>query len=96
MTSVSCGVLEEGSWLLIRVIRFRDVWPIYELPQLQLISYTRLAKKTLQYNQNYYHQLDGLAMGSPLAPAMADICINWLTNEVLAKIKKSTRYHALR
>ena len=26
-------------------------------------------------------------MGSPLAPAMADICMNWLTNEVLAKIK---------
>ena len=44
-------------------------------------------KTTLQFNQNYYHQLDGLAMGSPLAPAMADICMNWLTNEVLAKIK---------
>ena len=26
-------------------------------------------------------------MGSPLAPAVADICMNWLTNEVLAKIK---------
>ena len=26
-------------------------------------------------------------MCSPLAPAMADICMNWLTNEVLAKIK---------
>ena len=26
-------------------------------------------------------------MGSPLATAMADICMNWLTNEVLAKIK---------
>ena len=41
----------------------------------------------MQFNQNYYHQLDGLAMGSPLAPAMADICMNWLTNEVLVKIK---------
>ena len=46
-----------------------------------------LQKTTLQFNQNYYHQLDGLAMGSPLAPAMADICMNWLTNEVLAKIE---------
>ena len=46
-----------------------------------------LQKTTLQFNQNFYHQLDGLAMGSPLAPAMADICMNWLTNEVLAKIK---------
>ena len=25
---VSCGVLEDESWLLIRVIRFRHVWPI--------------------------------------------------------------------
>ena len=55
-----------------------------------------LQKTTLQFYQNYYHQLDGLAMSSPLAPAMADICMNWLTNKVLAKIKKSTRYHALR
>ena len=31
VTSASCGVLEEGSWLLIRVIKFHDVWPIYEL-----------------------------------------------------------------
>ena len=44
-------------------------------------------KTTLQFNQNYYHQLDGLTMGSPLAPAMADICMNWPTNEVLTKIK---------
>ena len=26
-------------------------------------------------------------MGSPLAPAIADICMNWLTSKVLAKIK---------
>ena len=44
-------------------------------------------KTTLQFNQNCYHQLNGLAMGSTLAPAMADICMNRLTNEVLAKIK---------
>ena len=46
-----------------------------------------IIQNVLQFNQNYYHQLDGLAMGSPLAPAVADICMNWLTNEVLAKIK---------
>ena len=44
-------------------------------------------KTTLQFNRNYFHQLDGLAMDSPLAPAMADICMNWLTNEVLEKNK---------
>ena len=44
-------------------------------------------KTTLQFNRNYFHQLDGLAMDSPLAPAMTDICMNWLTNEVLEKNK---------
>ena len=59
-------------------------------------------KTTPQFNQNYYHQLDGylqldgLAMGSPLAPAMTDICMSWLTNKVLAKIKKSSPYYAPR
>ena len=45
-----------------------------------------LQKNTLQFNGNYYYRLDCLAMVSPLAPAMADSCMNWLTNEVQAKI----------
>ena len=44
-----------------------------------------LQKVTVQFNGNCYHQLDCLAMGSPLAPAIADICMNKATNEVLAK-----------
>ena len=52
----------------------------------ELLKWT-CKKTTLQFNQNYYNQLNGLAIGSPLTPAMADICMNWLTNEVLAKIK---------
>ena len=39
-----------------------------------------LQKTALQFSQNYYHQLDGLTMGSLLSPAMADICLNWLIN----------------
>ena len=46
-----------------------------------------MQKTILQFNGNYYHQLDGLEIGSSLAPEVADICINWLTNKVLEKIK---------
>ena len=37
---------------------------------------------TFQFNNCYYKQIDGVAMGSPLAPAFADICMNWLLEEV--------------
>ena len=36
----------------------------------------------LQFNENYYTQLDGVAMGSPIAPLMADVFMNWLIDNV--------------
>ena len=33
---------------------------------------------TLQFDGKFYHQSDGMAIGYPLAPAMADIFMNWL------------------
>ena len=44
---------------------------------------------TLQFNGKFYKQVDGVAMGSPLAPAIADICMNWLLEEVFKKITAS-------
>ena len=41
---------------------------------------------TLQFNGKFYQQVDGVAMGLPLAPAIADICMNWLLEEVCKKI----------
>ena len=32
----------------------------------------------LQFNEKYYTQVDGVAMGSPIAPLMADVFMNWL------------------
>ena len=37
---------------------------------------------TLQFNGKFYKPVDGVAVGSPLAPAIADICMNWLLEEV--------------
>ena len=36
----------------------------------------------LQFNGKYYTQLDGVAMGSPIAPLMADVLMNWLVDNV--------------
>jgi len=31
-----------------------------------------------QFNEKYYTQVDGVAVGSPIAPLMTDVSINWL------------------
>ena len=36
----------------------------------------------LQFNGKYYTQLDGVATGSPIAPMMADVFMNWLVDNV--------------
>ena len=35
-----------------------------------------------QFNENIYEQIDEFSMGSPIAPLMADVCMNWVLNEV--------------
>ena len=40
------------------------------------------AKKTvLQFNCSYYEQTNGVAMETPIAPLLADICMNWAINK---------------
>jgi len=36
----------------------------------------------LQFSEKYYNQLNGVAMGSPIAPLMADMFMNWLVDNV--------------
>ena len=38
-------------------------------------------KTVLQFNGSYYEQTNGVAMGTPIAPLLADICMNWVTNK---------------
>ena len=43
-------------------------------------------KRTIfNFNGNFYDQIDGVAMGSPIAPAFVDIFINWV-------IEKTTEF----
>ena len=60
----------------------------------KLLTWT-CQKTTLQYTGKYYEQTDGLAMGSPIAPAMADICMNWLIDKIFNEFKNSTDYFSL-
>jgi len=38
-------------------------------------------KCVFQFNGEFYEQLDGIPMGSLIAPLLADVCMNWLINE---------------
>ena len=48
---------------------------------------------TLQFDGKFYHQIDGMAMGSPLAPAMADIFMNWLVETAATKSNHQFTVH---
>ena len=48
---------------------------------------------TLQFDGKFYHQIDGMAMGSLLAPAMADIFMNWLVETASAKSNHQFTVH---
>ena len=48
---------------------------------------------TLQFDEKFYHQIDGMAMGSPLALAMADIFMNWLLETPAAKSNHQFTVH---
>ena len=36
----------------------------------------------LQFNEKYCTQVDGVATGSPIAPLMSDVFMNWLLDNV--------------
>ena len=38
-------------------------------------------KTTLQFNNRYFKQINGAAMGSPFAPLLSDVCMNWLIDQ---------------
>ena len=48
---------------------------------------------TLQFDGKFYHQIDGMAMGSPLDPAMADIFMNWLVETATTKSNHQFTVH---
>ena len=69
--------------LILEAIFVNDVKKFYGLNKQQL---KKLLKWTcsgtvFQFNEELFEQTDGVAMGSPIAPLMADICMNWLVEK---------------
>jgi len=62
--------------------------------QFQGISQTQMKKllkwicqsTTFQFNGKFYKQIDGVAMGSPIAPLLADVIMNHVIDQALTKI----------
>ena len=44
-----------------------------------LISTTKTT--TFQFNKQFYKQTNDVAMGCPLAPLLADLCMNWIIDQ---------------
>ena len=41
------------------------------------------------FNGKFYKLIDSVAMGLPLAPALADVCMNWAVDEAIKKSNSS-------
>ena len=39
-----------------------------------------------QFNGQLFEQIDGISMGSPIAPLLADVCMNWVLNQIPSNI----------
>ena len=58
----------------------------------KLLNWTCKAT-TLQFNGKLFHETDAMAMRSPLAPAMADIFMNWLVETATTKSDRQFTVH---
>ena len=65
-----------------------------ELPVLHLCKLIKLCTMNVQFifNGQFYHQIDGVAMGSPLGPVLADIFMAFLEMQAKTVIGEATLY----
>ena len=72
--------------------------------QFQGISQTQMKKllkwicqsTTFQFNGKFYKQIDGVAMGSPIAPLLADVIMNHVIDQALTKVNVHNKPIVLR
>ena len=69
--------------LIISKVFANGVKKFHGLSKLQLRKMLNWTSKmtTLQFNGSFYQQVDGVAMGSPIAPLLADVCMNWVMDQ---------------
>ena len=71
--------------LILDQIYVQDVKTFYGLTKthLKTILIWSCTGTMFQFNNQIYEQIDGVSMGSPIAPCMAKICMNWVLNQAL-------------
>jgi len=50
--------------------------------QLKKLLFWTCKGTIFQFNNNIYEQIDGILMGNPIAPLMADVYINWVLEQI--------------
>ena len=65
-----------------------------QLPPIDLCNMLSLCISNVQFlfDGTYYRQIDGVAMGSPLGPVLADIFMDHLEHKARAEIDKTVIY----
>ena len=71
--------------LILDQIYAQDVNTFHGLTKTQLkkLLIWSCTGTIFQFNNQIYEQIDGVSMGSPIAPCMADTCMNWVLNQAL-------------
>ena len=58
--------------------------------QLKKLLHWTTKETVFQFQGKLYKQTDGVAMGSPIAPSLADICMNWIFDQASPRLDHNT------
>ena len=50
--------------------------------QLKKLLHWTCKDTVFQFNGQLFEQIDGVSMGSPIAPLLADVCMNWVLGQI--------------
>ena len=50
--------------------------------QLKKVLHWTCKGTVFQFNRQLFEQIDGVSMGSPIAPLLADVCMNWVLDQI--------------
>ena len=69
--------------VLEKIYSDKEMTLFYRLTKAQLKELLIWTTKTttFQFNKQYYKQTNGVAMGFPLAPLLANLCMNWIIDQ---------------
>ena len=78
--------------LILENIFTNDVKDFNELSKLQLKKLLHWTTKgtVFQFQGKLYEQTDGVAMGSPIAPLLVDVCMNWIFDQASPLLDQNT------